>query len=152
LEIDYAKMLGQAFKQLNRTHQAISSGRPEFAHIPTDRPLLGLVATLDPWYLANSLGRQGLPKTTIPTMVAGAQEVEMLVAIGQRRPVSEILLEIMRPGSEEQTWELAVALHQYVQSDDRNPLLQAAWEAYPFGQQATHRQQRKSGPSPGTAR
>ena len=75
-----------------------------FDHIPKDLPMLGLVATLDPWYMANSMAREFLPATDIPTMVASVREVEHLVGIGQRRPVSGVLSEIMRPDDERQTW------------------------------------------------
>jgi hypothetical protein len=43
-------------------------------------------------------------------MVASVREVEHLVGIGQRRPVSGVLSEIMRPDDERRTWELGTAL------------------------------------------
>ena len=82
---------------------------PAFDHIPKDLPMLGLVATLDPWYMANSMAREFLPATDIPTMVASVREVEHLVGIGQRRSVSGVLSEIMRPDDERRTWELGTA-------------------------------------------
>jgi hypothetical protein len=94
--------------------------------------MLGLVATLDPWYMANSMAREFLPATDIPTMVASVREVEHLVGIGQRRPVSGVLSEIMRPGDERRTWELGTALGAFDESADRNPLLDSAWARLPF--------------------
>lgn len=103
-----------------------------FDHVPKDRLMLGLVATLDPWYMANSMAREFLPTTDIPTMVASAREVEHLVGIGQRRSVSGILSEIMRPDDERQTWELGTALGSFDELTDRNPLLDEAWGRLPF--------------------
>lgn len=129
----YQATLGKAFKQINRTYQALQAKVPAFDHIPADRPVLGLVATLDPWYMANSLARGFLPTTDITTMVASARELEHLVAIGQRRSVSGVLSEIMRPGDERQTWELDTALEAFAGPADRNPLLEEAWGRLPFG-------------------
>jgi hypothetical protein len=107
-------------------------GLPEFNQIPVGRPVLGLVAALDPWYMANSMARAFLPAPDIPTMVASAREVEQLVAIGQRLSASAVLSEIMRPGDERQTWELETALGAFEQPTDRNPLLDEAWGRLPF--------------------
>jgi hypothetical protein len=128
----YQATLGKAFKQINRTYQALQARVPAFDHIPADRPTLGLVATLDPWYVANSMAREFLPATDIPTMVASAREVENLVAIGQRRPASQALKEIMRPDDERRTWELGTALGSFGEATDHNPLLDEAWARLPF--------------------
>jgi hypothetical protein len=128
----YQSTLGKAFKQINRTHRALQARVPAFDHIPKDRPILGLVATLDPWYMANSMAREFLPATDVPTMVASAREIEHLVGIGQRRPVSALLSEIMRPDNERRTWELGTALGAYDEPADRNPLLDESWARLPF--------------------
>jgi hypothetical protein len=129
----YVRVLGEAFGQINRTHKAIQDGVSEFAHIPRDRPVIGMVGTLDPWYIANSLARSFLPATDVPTIVSSVRDIEYLVAVGQRRQVSGVLAEIVRDGDERQTWELGVALRDFYQHGDRNPLLQRAWERLPFG-------------------
>lgn len=128
----YEATLGKAFKQINRTYRALQAGLPEFNQIPAGRPVLGLVAALDPWYTANSMARGFLPAPDIPTMVASAREVEQLVAIGQRLSASAVLSEIMRPGDERQTWELETALRAFEDPTDRNPLLDEAWARLPF--------------------
>lgn len=138
-EDDYQRTLGKAFKQLNITYQALQRAVPEFDHIPKGLPILGLVATLDPWYMANSFARQFLPATDIPTMVASVREIEHLVGIGQRRSVSTILAEIMRPEDERRTWELSTALRAFDEPADRNPLLDEAWARLPFDELARRR-------------
>jgi hypothetical protein len=102
----YQATLGKAFNQINRTYRALQVRVAGFDHIPKDLPVLGLVATLDPWYMANSMAREFLPATDIPTMVASVREVEHLVGIAQRRSVSGVLSEIMRADDERRTWKL----------------------------------------------
>ncbi|HXL19367.1 MAG TPA: hypothetical protein VN961_17770, partial [Streptosporangiaceae bacterium] len=128
----FKRTLGKAFDQINRTYRAIRASVPEFSAIPADRPILGLVTTLDPWYMANSgLARTLLPTPEIPTMVASARALEHLIAIGQRQPAAPILAEIL--GDQEQrTWDLANALTHYTDQGDSNPILRHAWELYPF--------------------
>ena len=126
------RTLGKAFEQINRTHQAIHVGLPEFSAIPTDRPILGLVTTLDHWYIANSgLARNLLPEPDVPTLVASVGALEHLVAIGQRRAASTILAEIL-DDDERRTWDLTTALVGYTEAGDDNPILRQAWEKYPF--------------------
>jgi predicted outer membrane lipoprotein len=137
----YVRVLGEAFGQINRTYKAVQGGVPEFDHIPKDRPVMGMVGTLDPWYIANSLARSFLPATDLPTMVASVRDIEHLVAVGQRRPVSGALAEIIQDGDERQTWELGVALRDFYQPGDRNPLLQRAWERLPFGRDTNEAQE-----------
>ncbi|WP_203818964.1 hypothetical protein [Paractinoplanes ferrugineus] len=128
----YGKTLGEAFSQLGRTLDKIRAKAPEFADIPTDRPFIGLVATLDPWYFANSLGRTFLPTPALPTLVAPLRDIEHLISIGQRRSVSAILQEILAAGDERQTWELGTALQNYSVPGDRNPLLEEAFNRLPI--------------------
>ena len=39
-------------RQLERTIAAMDESLPEFGHIPTDRPALGLIVTAEPFYTA----------------------------------------------------------------------------------------------------
>ncbi|GLY99853.1 hypothetical protein [Actinoplanes sp. NBRC 103695] len=130
----YQRTLGKAFKQLDRTLGKVRDRAPEFAHIPDGRPIVGMVATLDPWYIANSFGRDFLPSPGLPTIVASVRDIEHLVAVGQRRSVAAVLHEITRTGDERQTWELGVALNDFRDPADRNPLLTEVWERLPFSE------------------
>ncbi|WP_238006124.1 hypothetical protein KZZ52_51720 [Dactylosporangium sp. AC04546] len=126
------RTVGKAIKQINRTHGLIRAGAPEVAHIPNDRPILGMVATLDPWYMANSFfGRKVLPVCDVPITVCSAREVEYLVGIGQRAPVGPILREVL-DDADRPAWSLGTALQPYHLKCDRNPLLDQAWKRYPF--------------------
>lgn len=125
--------LTEAFDQIAKTHAAILGSAPEFAEIPTDRPFIGLVVGLDPWYMSNgNAARALLPQPAIPTMVASLPELETLVAVGQRRPASTVLLEILGD-SELSAAILGSALNRFADPADENPLLEAVWERLPFG-------------------
>jgi len=134
----FERTLGKAFDQINRTHRAICERVPAFSVIPTDRPILGLVTTLDPWYWANSgPARELLPDTEVATLVASARELEHLVAVGQRQSAAEILAEILGD-QERQTSALGTALTHYTEQSDENPILRDAWRQYPFDSEETH--------------
>ena len=126
------KTLAEAFGQIDRTRQAIADGVPGFASIPTDRPFLGLVAALDPWYMSNSTATRALlPQPAVPTVVASLPELETLVAIGQRLRASEVLQRIT-DDPEMRASMLGSALNRFAEPGDENPILQAAWQRYPF--------------------
>ena len=130
----YKRVLGDGFRQINCTYRAIQDRVPEFAHIPKDRPIIGMVGTLDPWYNANSFARDFLPATDIPTVVADVRDIEMLIGIGQQRSVAQILREITDENDERKMWELGLALRSYQVASDRNPILEEAWQRLPFTQ------------------
>lgn len=123
--------LSEAFKQIDRTRQAIVDGIGQFSHIPADRPFIALVATLDPWYVANFGARDLTYKPQVQTLVASVRSIETLVGIGQRRPVSEILRQIA-DDTEMSTWDLGTALGGFQEPTDTNPILDTAWAKYPF--------------------
>ncbi len=128
----FRRTIGRAFDQISATHQAIAAGRPEFSAIPPGVTVYGLVATLDSWYIANSPpARDLLQEPGISTLVASARGLEHLVAIGQRRPATQVLAEIIGD-AERRTWDLTTALQHYAADGDDNPILRAAWEQYPF--------------------
>jgi hypothetical protein len=91
-----------------------------------------MVATLDPWYMANSfLGRKALPACDVLVTMCSAREIESLVGLGQRVPVGPMLREVMGD-AERSLWSLGLALQPHHLEGDRNPLLDQAWKEYPF--------------------
>lgn len=123
------RTVGKAIKQVNRTHALIRSGAGEVSHIPRDRPILALVVTLDPWYIADSdEARKLLPACEVSFAVCSVRELEQLVSVGQRRPLGPILQEIV--GQPERAFGAALKLHSV--PGDRNPALDEAWQKYPF--------------------
>jgi hypothetical protein len=127
-----SKALSYGFEQIDRTHQLILDGADGFSQLPTDRPFVGLVATLDPWYVTNSgFARDFLHQPRIPALVGSVRSIEMLVAFGQRRPASEPL-KVISGDFEMSTWDFGTSLARFVKPTDANPILDAAWETFPF--------------------
>ncbi|MGB3676281.1 MAG: hypothetical protein WA988_17760 [Candidatus Nanopelagicales bacterium] len=78
---DTAKKVGYAFTQIERTAGHIRSCHPAFSTIPADRPLRGLVVTLEPFHLVNSsFYSDVLVQSSIPITVASSLELEGTVA------------------------------------------------------------------------
>lgn len=79
---DLAVKLGKAIEQINRTHVDLEGGRfDELKIIPTDRPRIGLVVTLEPFHLANTPFLDDLlPAKSVPTLVTSSHELEGFVA------------------------------------------------------------------------
>ena len=128
-----SETLGGARKQLTRTVSHLADNHPAFRHIPTDRPMLGLIVTAEPFYAGSAYllahhvatipaGR--LPG--VPVATASAREVERLVTHG--KDVEPLLLA-----------EMAKSAGGVVSLRDtgkkvptNNPILLNAWNAYPW--------------------
>lgn len=131
LESQLQDTVGKAYRQINRTHQALIAAQLGDT-VPRDLPVIGVVAMLDSSYGMNgTFVRKLLPETDVPVLVASARELEMLVAIGQRQDVGAILQEII--DGEKSTWHLGPALTEHYEQGDQNPLHEASWAKYPWG-------------------
>ena len=84
-----AETLGGARKQLTRTVNHLADGHSAFAHIPTDRPMLGLIVTAEPFYTGAAylldhdvalIPGGSLPD--VPVAAASARDIESLVTHG----------------------------------------------------------------------
>jgi hypothetical protein len=77
-----AAKLKKAFEQINENVLQLRAGNPQFNHLPTDRPLIGLVVTAEPLYVANSTEvREMLPKAEIPILTISLRDLEMLAVL-----------------------------------------------------------------------
>ena len=126
---DTDKKVGYAYEQIDRTAQMIRDGHPAVAAIPADRPLLGLVVTLEPFYLVNTeLFAALIPRPSIPTTVASSHELESVVATLQTEPdVGRRLLDALtNPGEGGPRIEDAIADLEPLP----NLLLDEAWERF----------------------
>lgn len=77
-----ASRLQKAFDQINENAAQLLAGNPQFSHLPADRPLIGLVVTAEPLYVANSAAvREMLPKPEIPIFTISLRDLEMLAVL-----------------------------------------------------------------------
>ncbi len=106
LKQDIHRSLGKAYKQVARTHELLADGHPAFAEIPADRPRIAIVATLEPYWVANSpFIAEFLPEPTIPTSVSSVRALERLIdvlcTVGGPEPLTTVLHDPDR-----RTWNL----------------------------------------------
>lgn len=77
---DVIKKVGHAFRQIDATVDLMAGRHPALAAIPRDRPVRGLVVTLEPFHLVNTFFFDDvLERPTIPSAVVSAHELETLV-------------------------------------------------------------------------
>ena len=124
-----ATLLNNANKQITRTATLLDDGHPAFEHIPADRPRIGVVVTCEPHYLSNTeWAREMLNEAPMPTLTASLSEVEDLVVLSAEEIESQLLAIVNDP--DRSTWSLGNALDH--KDNKANPILQAAWDAYPW--------------------
>jgi hypothetical protein len=122
LESNIDRAPGKAIQQIGETARLIRERHPSFTGIPADRPIVGLVVTMEPYYLLS------LPSPDVPTWLASASDLEHLVSTTSM-PIDDALLRHPRDGS-------AKAVHAELLhlEPGRNEILDRAWHQLPFGQ------------------
>lgn len=121
----------KARRQLDRTVGEIFDKNPAFSHIPTDRQIVGLVVTAEPFYTAPAdLLDRGLATIAtpdgfadVPVAVASARDVEYLVTHGGK--AARLVLDQVAAKGEG-------VLSMTIVPDGRNSILEDAWNAYPW--------------------
>lgn len=125
--------LGGARKQLCRTVENLSDGNVAFAAIPTDRPMLALIVTAEPYYTGTAfLFDKGLSVIfggslpDVPVAAVSARDIENLVTHGA--DVEELLLaKLVRSG------DRAICLTDLgKKARIENPILANALKEYPW--------------------
>lgn len=122
---DTADKINRAFMQIEKTVELIEDGHQAIKEIPNDRPRRGLVITLEPIYLLNTLLYDDiLQRPSIPTIVQSANEFEMMIGLLQDRDdIGQLLLE-----GTEQTGDHAQPLTRILQGlPCHNPIIENAW-------------------------
>lgn len=130
LKDDIDRSVGKAYSQVAKSDQLITQGHKAFADIPTDRPRIALVVTLEPYWAANTpfLGKF-LPQPAIATSVASVRAVEHLVDVIATLDGPQPLIDIVND-AERSAWNLENALPSI--EVRKNPILTEAWDRYPF--------------------
>jgi hypothetical protein len=128
-----AETLGGARRQLTRTVERLTEGHAAFAHIPTDRPMLGLIVTAEPYYTGSAflldhdvalIPGGGLPD--VPVAAVSARDIEGLVTHGA--DVEGLLLDQIATRGDGVVGLRAVGK----KAGAENKILTDAWESYPW--------------------
>ena len=135
---DVAAKVGHACEQIDNTASLIVSGDPVVADIPTERPVIGLVVTLEPWYMTETLAYDDLiPQTSVPITIASAHELEGVVAaLASQRDVGRRLVDALTPGPPVPplTTPAPTALRNAAVDleSQMNPILEDGWQRFAF--------------------
>lgn len=127
LDSDYARAPGKGMAQIENTARMIRERHPAFGDVPADRPCLGLVVTLEPYYACTNQVVMPPQEGQVPKWLANIRELEHLVSLGGKR-IDEALLELSSNGLDRGGVEPAIKSN----GGKRNCILDEAWSRYPF--------------------
>ena len=123
------KKLGHARDQIVKTAGHIRERHPAFAHIPSDRPRVGLIVTLEPFHLHQTFHAKSIIHSDdIPVTAAWAHDLEDTVAcLGEAQDAGLRLLTALSTENPEQR-ALRHALHDLPAA--RNPILDDSYQRW----------------------
>lgn len=126
---DYLRKIGHAFGQIDQTAGWVEEGHAALAHIPQDRPLRGLVVTLEPFHLVNTLVYECIaPATRIAVTVTSSHELEGVVAaLAGTQDTGSRLLGALTPDPPAPA-SLSNAIEGLPSTG--NPILEDAWDRF----------------------
>lgn len=132
---DLDRAIGKAFSQIQRSYNCISAREPAFERIPSDRRVVALIVTLEPYWMANTPLFRSLigatePSTPVSILSARALEHWVAASITTNAPV-ELLLDVL-DDEERRTWDFGIAMTSPA-AMDKNPIIEAAWNRIPWG-------------------
>lgn len=128
---DSMKKISKGKAQLETTAQLIKDRHTSFSHIPDDRPMLGLVVTLEPHYLTQTLSEDILFSDVLPITDATVQDLELTTAaLADRVDLGERLRDRIWPYP---PWaprppDLRKAVTDLAETAPRNPIVEAGWD------------------------
>jgi len=140
-QTELKRMLNKGVKQLERADRLIDEHHAEFTHIPSDRPRVGLIVTLEDFHVLNSAIHRPLldrDHPDLPIGVASAGEIEHWVTVNDVSP-GQVMLDARVEGGEH-PWPMGagVALKQrlYGRKHRPNEIVERAWSVGPWQQLA----------------
>ncbi len=125
----FERALTKAVVQIDRTVADIRNRTPALAHIPVDRPIVGVIVTAEDLHQGNSPDvRALLPVPTVPTLTMCLRELEHLIPRSGEEIAEELLRVATHP--EQRHWAVHTSTGNFV-GDFPNPLLEAAADLIP---------------------
>lgn len=132
---DLKRKLGRAVQQINTTFELMESRHPSVRAIPADRPVVGLVVTLDPFFAVGPWLYEDLfAGSRVPTSTTFSHELERVVGgLAGRGDVGERLRDALTGGNDVSTSpRLPRALEGLALGDEptdtANPIIMQAWQ------------------------
>lgn len=126
-DADIKNKIGKAYSQIDSTADLLRTGHMDLAEIPNDRPICGLVVTLEPFHLINTLVYADLlTPPSVPTTVASSSELEAVVTALSDEP--ETGARLLNALTTEPVRSLKHAIID--PSIGNNPILYDAWKRF----------------------
>lgn len=128
---DAKKKIGRAVAQLENTANLIKARDPAFAAIPDDRPVVGLIVTLEPYYLRETFRDEILKSAVLPISIAWAHELENATAQLQTAPdAGRQLLDALTWATSPMKVSGTLSGVRRAKPLARNPIVDASWDAW----------------------
>lgn len=128
LETVVKRYIGGARKQLDATAQLIRDRHPALAHIPSDRPVVGVITTAEPFYLADTPFSGYTSSGDVPTTTISLRDLEVLVGYPEAQAAEIVTAHAQLDGD---GGRFGAAFDEEARQR-RNPILEDAWRAYDF--------------------
>ncbi len=125
-----SRYLGHARAQVDATAELIRNRHERFDHIPSDRPIVGITVTSEPFYLGNSKLVEYGNSSITPSISLSLRDLEYWTSLSSGAAV-DALLEVLYD-QEKQTWSFSAALKDEKNDNARNPILDEAWKRFDF--------------------
>ncbi|MFC8304841.1 hypothetical protein ACFUCV_14290 [Specibacter sp. NPDC057265] len=122
------RYLGAARQQIDKTAKLIREGHPAFAHIPTDRLMIGIVTTAEQFYLAGTPFSGFASSGEVPVTTLSLRDLEFLVGLPEIA-AAKMVIDHAHPEGEGGRFGGAFSKDQMKR---QNPILKEAWGYYEF--------------------
>lgn len=127
LEHDFQRAPGKGMRQIEHTAALLRDDHPAFRSVPKDRPVLGMVVTMEPYYGFSLDDWVAGADGQVIKWLTNARELEQLVSIDSV-PIDRALRE--HSLQDPQSGTIEPLLRRY--PTGRNRILDDAWKTYPF--------------------
>ncbi len=126
---EFQRILSKGVGQLQKSAERIADRDPDFSEIPGDRPVIGLLVTMEPFHTVNSpLVSLLSADISIPWLVCSSEEVESLACVDDAAVGQLLLNHLTDPNSPGYSLKSMLVNEKLSQ----NSILKKAWESYPW--------------------
>lgn len=122
------RYLGAARAQIDKTADLIRNNHQAFEHIPKDRPIVGVVTTTEPFYLAGTPFQGFASSGVVPVTNLSLRDLEVLVTLPEPEAAA-LVVEHAHPTGE--GGRFAGAFDEETRKR-KNPILAEAWTHFDF--------------------
>jgi hypothetical protein len=132
------RMLAKGIAQLERADELIERGHSAFVHIPTDRPRVGALITMEDFHVVNSTSHAPVSRRdrpALPITIASAGQIEYWVTVEDATP-GRVILDALARSQNRDDPTPGFALRRALEGRKHrgNTIIEADWEMGPWQQ------------------